>query len=135
MFDLNKIRAQARKDFTEAWTSTSRLLPVDTEVHLQGRGKAHLLRDLIQKSREILLNLGFDEVENLTILPDSDVSKQYGPEARVILDRVYYLAELPRPEIGLSDKKITEGRGNLEAFRQDGCGGLSGVGRRFIVVL
>ncbi|MCK4388016.1 MAG: O-phosphoserine--tRNA ligase, partial [Dehalococcoidia bacterium] len=110
MFDLNKIRAQAKRDFTGTWTSTARLLPVDTEVRLQGRGRPHLLRELIQKSREILLNLGFDEVENLTILPDSDVSKQYGPEARVILDRVYYLAELPRPEIGLSNKKITEAR-------------------------
>lgn len=110
MFDLNKIRAQAKKDFTETWTSTAKLLPVDTEVRLEGRGRPHLLRDLIQKSREILLNLGFDEVENLTILPDSDVSKQYGPEARVILDRVYYLAALPRPEIGLSNKKITEAK-------------------------
>lgn len=110
MFDLGRIRAQAKGDFTEAWMSTAKLLPVDTKVSLQGRGKPHLLRELIQKSREILLRLGFDEVENLTILPDSDVSKQYGPEARVILDRVYYLAELPRPEIGLSNKKIIEAK-------------------------
>ncbi|GAI24153.1 unnamed protein product, partial [marine sediment metagenome] len=63
---------------------------------------------MIQQSREILLNLGFDEVENPTILPDYDVSKQYGPEARIILDRVFYLAELPRPEIGLSAQKIAQ---------------------------
>ncbi len=110
MFDLSRIRAEARKDFTLTWESTAGLLPRDTEIRLEGRGKPHPLRELIQKSRELLLDLGFDEVENLTILPDSDVSKQYGPEARVILDRVYYLAGLPRPEVGLSNKKIAEAK-------------------------
>jgi O-phosphoseryl-tRNA synthetase len=111
MFDVNKIKAQGKRNFVEAWASTAKLVPTDTRINLGGRkGKSHPLRELIQKSREILLNLGFDEVENLTILPDHDVSKQYGPEARVILDRVFYLAELPRPEIGLSAKKIAEAR-------------------------
>jgi len=36
------------------------------------------------------------------------VVKQYGPEARVILDRAFYLAELPRPDIGLSARKIAQ---------------------------
>jgi O-phosphoseryl-tRNA synthetase len=114
VFDLSKIRTQARRDFTEAWVSTAKLLPKDTKISLEKRGKPHPLHELIQKSREILLNLGFSEVENLTILPDSDVSKQYGPEARVILDRVYYLAKLPRPEIGLSNNKITEAKKIIE---------------------
>jgi O-phosphoseryl-tRNA synthetase len=110
MFDVNEIKTEAEKSFVEAWASTAKLIPAGTRINLEGKGKSHPLRDLIQKSREILLGLGFDEVENLTILPDHDVSKQYGPEARVILDRVFYLAELPRPEIGLSSKKITEAR-------------------------
>jgi O-phosphoseryl-tRNA synthetase len=42
------------------------------------------------------------------MLPDSDVVKQYGPEARVILDRAFYLAELPRPDIGLSARRIAQ---------------------------
>lgn len=107
-FDLSEIKAQAKKNFTETWTSTARLLPSGTKISLEGKGKPHPVRELIQKSREILLNLGFDEAENLTILPDTDVSKQYGPEARVILDRVFYLAELPRPDIGLSASKINQ---------------------------
>jgi len=107
-FDLSEIKTQAKKNFTEAWISTAKLLPSGTKISLDRKGKPHPLRELIQKSREILLNLGFDEVENLTILPDTDVSKQYGPEARVILDRIFYLAELPRPEIGLSASKITQ---------------------------
>src|SRR4030043_949778 len=107
-FDLGDIKAQARSNFTEAWAATAKLIPTNTEISLQRKGKPHLVRELIQKSREILLNLGFDEVENLTILPDSDVVKQYGPEARVILDRVFYLPDLPRPDIGLSAKRIAE---------------------------
>lgn len=107
-FDVDEIKSQAKRDFTEAWMSTAKLLPTGTKVSLQGKGKPHILHELIQRSREVLLGLGFDEVENLTILPDGDVSKQYGPEARVILDRVFYLAELPRPEIGLSAQRITQ---------------------------
>lgn len=105
-FDLSQIKEQARINFVEAWMSTAGYIPTDTRVSLSGKGKPHPLRELIQKSREILLNLGFDEVENLTILPDSDVVKQYGPESRVILDRAFYLAELPRSEIGVSARKM-----------------------------
>jgi len=107
-FDLKGIKEHAQSDFTDAWIATARLIPTGTEVSLAKKGKPHLIRELIQRSRQILLNLGLDEVENLTLLPDSDVIKQYGPEARVILDRAFYLAELPRPDIGLSAKRIAE---------------------------
>jgi len=107
-FDTGEIKARAKSDFTDAWAATAKLIPTGTEISLTKKGKPHLVRELIQKSRQILLNSGFDEVENLTILPDTDVVKQYGPEARVILDRAFYLAELPRPDIGLSAKRIAE---------------------------
>jgi O-phosphoseryl-tRNA synthetase len=107
-FDTGEMKSGAKSDFTDAWVATARLIPTNTEITLSRKGKPHLVRELIQKSRQILLNLGFDEVENLTILPESDVVKQYGPEARVILDRVFYLAELPRPDIGLSAKRIAQ---------------------------
>jgi O-phosphoseryl-tRNA synthetase len=107
-FDLDGIKEQAKDNFTDAWIAAAELIPTGTEVSLAKKGKPHLVRELIQKSRQILLDLGFDEAENLTLLPDSDVVKQYGPEARVILDRAFYLAELPRPDIGLSAKRIAE---------------------------
>lgn len=107
-FDLNEIKTQAKRNFADAWISTAKLIPQGTKIILKKTGKPHPVRELIQRSREILLKLGFDEVENFTILPDTDVVKQYGPEARVILDRVFYLAELPRPDIGLSVKKMTQ---------------------------
>lgn len=107
-FDTGEIKARAKDNFADAWIATAKLIPTGTEISLGKKGKPHLVRELVQKSRQILLNLGFDEVENLTLLPDSDVVKQYGPEARVILDRAFYLAELPRPDIGLSAKRIAE---------------------------
>jgi len=108
VFDTGEIKSKAKSNFTDAWIATAKLIPTGTEISLARKGKPHLVRELIQKSRQILLNLGFDEVENLTMLPDSDVVKQYGPEARVILDRAFYLAELPRPDIGLSARRIAQ---------------------------
>ena len=118
-FDLEDVKAQAKSNFTNAWIATAKLIPTDTEISLAKKGKPHLVRELIQRSRQILLNLGLDEVENLTLLPDSDVVKQYGPEARVILDRAFYLAELPRPDIGLSAKRIAEIRKIAEGMDVD----------------
>jgi O-phosphoseryl-tRNA synthetase len=107
-FDLESIKGQAKSNFANAWIATADLVPTGTKISLSGKGRPHLVRELIERSRQILLNLGLDEVENLTLLPDSDVVKEYGPEARVILDRAFYLAELPRPEIGLSAKRMAE---------------------------
>ncbi|MCD6568136.1 MAG: O-phosphoserine--tRNA ligase [Dehalococcoidia bacterium] len=118
-FNVDEIKDQAKKSFSDAWAATAKLIPQGTEIVLPERGKAHPVREMVQKSREILLNLGFDEVENYTILPDSDVMKQYGPEGLVILDRVFFLAELPRPDIGLSDKKMSQVRKIAEAVEAE----------------
>lgn len=107
-FDTGEIKSRAKGSFADAWLDTAKLIPTGTAISLAGQGKPHPLRELIQRSRQILLGLGFDEVENPTILPDADVVKQYGPEARVILDRSFYLAELPRPEIGLGATRIAQ---------------------------
>jgi len=108
VFDISSIRQQAKDDFITTWLSTASLVPCGTTVTLPERGRPHPLRELMQRSREILLARGFDEAENRTILPASDVTKQYGPEALVILDRAFYLAELPRPEIGVSVQRIQQ---------------------------
>jgi O-phosphoseryl-tRNA synthetase len=107
-FDISSIRQQAKDDFISTWLSTASLVPSGTTVTLPERGRPHPLRELMQRSREILLARGFNEAENRTILSESDVSKQYGPEALVILDRAFYLAELPRPEIGVSAQRIQQ---------------------------
>jgi O-phosphoseryl-tRNA synthetase len=107
-FDTGEIKGKAKNNFTDSWMNTAELIPTGTEISLARKGKPHLVRELIQKSRQVLLDLGFDEIENLTLLPDSDVVKQYGPEARVILDRAFYLAQMPRPDIGLSENRIAQ---------------------------
>lgn len=108
LFDASSIRRNAKSDFVATWLATAALVPRNTTIHLPARGRPHPLRELMQRSREVLLKRGFDEAENLTILPDSDVTRQYGPEALVILDRAFYLAQLPRPEIGVSQQRVQQ---------------------------
>lgn len=71
-----------------------------------GKGSTHPVQNLVQTVRATFAELGFDEIENQVFLPEDDIYLQYGAEAPVILDRVYYLAGLPRPDIGLSGDKI-----------------------------
>ncbi len=89
-FDTGDIKKRAKKDYSG------------------GRGKPHPVQEALQEIRRVFLRLGFDEVENHIFIPEEEVYKQYGPEAPIILDRCYYLAGLPRPDIGLSDRKAAE---------------------------
>ncbi|MGM5488278.1 MAG: O-phosphoserine--tRNA ligase [Nanobdellota archaeon] len=105
MFDIQKIKEQASQDFEKAWSETVDMIPTDTTVSL-GTGKSNPFRDMVERCRQLLVSMGFSEMENKSMIPAEEVYLQYGPEAPVILDRAYYLARLPRPDIGLSDEKI-----------------------------
>ncbi len=106
-FDTKKIKADAKINFEDAWLSTAGILPEKSPVdYIGGIGSPHPLQGLIQEIRDVFLSMGFDEIENPVFIPEDDIYLQYGPEAPVILDRCYYLAGLPRPDIGLSDEKI-----------------------------
>jgi len=107
-FNIEKIIKGSKKNFERTWIETSKQLPRDTSIELPKEGRYHPFRETVQKCREALYNLGFSEIENKTILPDTDVYKQYGPESPVILDRAFYLAKLPRPEVGLSKERIAK---------------------------
>ncbi|MFP4424471.1 MAG: O-phosphoserine--tRNA ligase [Candidatus Woesearchaeota archaeon] len=107
MFDVQKIKEQASKDFEKTWRETVDLIPKNTSITL-GKGKPNLFRDMVERCRKLLIEMGFCEMENKTMIPADEVYLQYGPEAPVILDRAYYLAKLPRPDIGLSDDKIRQ---------------------------
>jgi len=69
-------------------------------------GREHPVAAMNQKFREVFLELGLDEMINPAIVDDIHVYKQYGPEAPLILDRVFYLAGLERADIGLSKAKL-----------------------------
>ena len=109
--EIKKIKEQAKKDFEKTWLETSaqfELPPQEKFTFEQKQGKEHILPKTVNNLRSILLEMGFDEVENMTIIPEEDVYRQYGPEAAVILDRAFYIAKLPRPEIGLDDTMIAK---------------------------
>lgn len=119
MIDPQKIQESAQADFEKTWLESAAELPRNTTVQLKGRGRLHPVRQMMEKSRQILSGMGFTEMENKTILPEEDVYKQYGPEAPVILDRAFYLATLPRPDIGIGADKVDQIRGIIGEFNVD----------------
>ncbi len=82
--------------------------------------KVFAFKNFLEKIRRKLIKLGFKEVINPIIIPESEIYKQYGCEAPIILDRIFYLAGLPRPDIGISNKlkKILEDKHiKIEEFK------------------
>jgi O-phosphoseryl-tRNA synthetase len=105
-FEVEKIRTQAEEDFEKAWRESVRFLRVEKGTHRHARKtRTHPLLDLLVEVRRVLLEEGFTEVVLPMIVDSSEVVKQYGPEAPVILDRVFFLAGLERPDIGMSRKE------------------------------
>ncbi len=106
-FDIDKLKRDAKKDYEDAWLESRRLLKLKGNYfNLQDKGKAHPIQEFISDARTIMLNLGFKELILPMFVEESEIYKQYGPEAALILDRLFYLAGLPRPDIGISNKKI-----------------------------
>jgi len=98
-----------KEGFEKVWKESSIFIPRSSRsLVLSGRGSPHPIYELIQKLRERFLSLGFDEIFNPIIIEENEIYRQYGPEAPIILDRCYYLAGLPRPDIGLSKTKCEE---------------------------
>ncbi len=104
---IKRILAQANEDYEEAWLNSNEYLKMKGNLfNLEDHGKAHPLKKFIQESREELIKLGFEELVLPMFVHEDDVYKEYGPEAALILDRLYYLAGLPRPDIGVSKNKL-----------------------------
>jgi O-phosphoseryl-tRNA synthetase len=108
----NEILEQLKRDgFESVWSQSPSFLQKstrDSKSKPKNPGSPHPVFSLIQKFRETFLAFGFDEIRNPIIIDEDEVYKQYGPEAAVILDRCFYLAALPRPDIGLSQSKIDD---------------------------
>ncbi|MHA1250760.1 MAG: O-phosphoserine--tRNA ligase [Candidatus Helarchaeota archaeon] len=103
---MKKILESAEKDYEKAWVESATLLEKKgKKFKLQKKGKAHPLYEFIQKARLLMIDLGFEEIVLPMIIEASHVYREYGPEAPLILDRLFYLAGLPRPDIGLSGEK------------------------------
>jgi len=80
--------------------------PTELGEHVMNAGHEHPVAALNQKFREVFLSLGLDEMINPAIVDEMHVYRQYGPEAPLILDRLYYIAGLDRADIGLSKQKL-----------------------------
>ncbi len=108
-FDLQKIIEDVeRLGFEEAWKNYSLRIPESSCAFSlpNEKGREHKVFKVINALRSAFIELGFEEVMNPLFIPEQDVYMQYGPEAPVILDRVYYLAGLPRPDIGLEKETV-----------------------------
>jgi O-phosphoseryl-tRNA synthetase len=131
-FDPGIIREAAKEDFDKTWQQGRDYLgkpalndryPRNTKLF----GAAHPIFDTIQKLREAYMRLGFSEAMNPVMVEAQDVYRQFGSEALAVLDRCFYLAGLPRPDIGISDERIDQinallgrelSKEEVEAFRQ-----------------
>ena len=70
------------------------------------RIERHPLSEVVEKLRHTYLDLGFREIYNPIFIEEKEIYKQWGNEAPTILDRCFYLATLPRPDIGISQDKL-----------------------------
>jgi len=106
-FDAQKIRRQAKRDYEKTWIDTAELLHrTGKSFEMAPKGRSHPLFDFIVDIRTVLLSLGFEEIILPTMVDCKEVLRQYGPEGNVILDRVFYLAGLPRPDIGIPKETV-----------------------------
>jgi len=117
--DWRRIQADAEKDYEKTWLATRELLPLEGRSYKPKKiGKPHPVFEFISRARQVLLKLGYEEFILPVIVDESDVYKEYGPEAPIILDRCFYLAELPRPELGLSQEKVEQIRKIIPDFKK-----------------
>lgn len=75
--------------------------------------------------------LGFEETINPLFIEEDHVYRQFGPEAPAVLDRCFYLAGLPRPDIGLGMDKIEKIEGLGVQLNEEKINGLQDVFRQY----
>jgi O-phosphoseryl-tRNA synthetase len=118
-FDIKKIRSLAEKNFEQAWIEGGKLIKKEGRVfNLTPKGKSHPLYQLIERVRKSMVELGFTEVVVPMLVDKREVYAQYGNEAPVILDRVFFLAGLERPDIGIGKNKLQQIEKVVPGFKQ-----------------
>jgi O-phosphoseryl-tRNA synthetase len=110
-FDPEKYRKMAREHFEEAWHRGVEVISPPCTGNRYPRleyrkAASHPIFSMIQRLRETYLSLGFDEVCNPVIVEEHDVYRQFGPEASAVLDRVFYLGGLDRPNQGIGKSEL-----------------------------
>jgi len=126
---LSRVREEG---FEKVWEASAELLPqTGKEISLTGQGKPHPVAEIAQRLREAFLAMGFEEMILPTVVEEQEIYRQYGPEAPIILDRCYYLATLPRPDIGLSNEKAALIRNLGVPLDEEGIEAIQGILRDY----
>jgi len=112
-FNPEDWKKAAHENFEDAWHKGPSVLTPAGQAGTYPRfgyrrAAAHPVFATIQRLRETYLLLGFDEAANPLIVEEKDIYRQFGPEAMAVLDRVFYLGGLPRPNVGISRKQLDE---------------------------
>ena len=110
-FNPDDWKQKSHDNFEGAWhEGPSVLIPAshaDTyPCRVYKRAQAHPVFATVNRLRETYLSLGFDEAENPVIIDEKDIYRQFGPEAMAVLDRVFYLGGLPRPNVGIARDRL-----------------------------
>lgn len=118
-YDLDRLKEESEKDYEKAWRETEGLIPKEGKLFsLSGKGSSHPLFDVIQEAREILIDLGFREVVVPTLIEKDEIRKQYGPQAPIILDRIFFLAGLDRSDLGISKADLEKIKEKIPTFNK-----------------
>ncbi|MBN1215833.1 MAG: O-phosphoserine--tRNA ligase [Candidatus Lokiarchaeota archaeon] len=118
-FDIKDIIREAKKNYEKAWLKSRDLLKLKGNFfNLQKKGKSHPVSDFIDNAKKKIVKLGFEELILPMFVEEEDIYKQYGPEAVLILDRLFYLAGLPRPDIGISNEKVEKIQNIISNFEK-----------------
>lgn len=118
-FNIEELKKASKEDYEKAWNDSKSLLKMKGDLYtLKKQGNSHPVNDFIQEARELMIELGFEELVLPMFVDEADVYKEYGPEAALILDRTYYLAETPRPDIGISAEKIEKIKNLIPNFEE-----------------
>jgi O-phosphoseryl-tRNA synthetase len=106
-------KRKAHENFEQAWHEGPSVLTPSGQAGKfprfgYRRAHPHPVFATVNRLRETYLALGFDEVENPVIVEEQEIYRQFGPEAMAVLDRVFYLGGLPRPNVGIAKKQLDE---------------------------
>jgi O-phosphoseryl-tRNA synthetase len=112
-FNPDEWKKRSHENFEGAWHEGPSVVtpPAHADTYpyrIYKRAQPHPIFATINRLRETYLSLGFDEAENPVIIDEKDIYRQFGPEAMAVLDRVFYLGGLPRPNVGIARKQLDE---------------------------
>ncbi|MDR0439010.1 MAG: O-phosphoserine--tRNA ligase [Methanocalculaceae archaeon] len=110
-FDIEEFKLRRKTDFEGAWHAGPSVItpPASAGIYPRytyRRANVHPIFDTIARLRTSYLSMGFDEVMVPVFIDEQDVYHQFGPEAAAVLDRVYYVGGLPRPNVGISSERF-----------------------------